>query len=190
MHLVSVIRCTIIAPTGQHSVARDNTPGIANDNHKPQRGGIYVSITITSVSPFDFLDEKPGGVAESRNPQRTPRLHRRNRERTKRVLLQAGSVEDHIHLLLTHPRTISPAKLVQEIKTGSSKWIKTKGVRFTKFAWQTGYGIFSISPSHQQAVVKYIENQAEHHRNNSFQDEYRNLLAKYNVPFDERYVWD
>jgi putative transposase len=106
------------------------------------------------------------------------------------VLLQAGSVEDHIHLLLTHPRTISPAKLVQEIKTGSSKWIKTKGVQFTKFAWQTGYGIFSISPSHQQAVVKYIENQAEHHRNNSFQDEYRNLLAKYNVPFDERYVWD
>lgn len=106
------------------------------------------------------------------------------------VLLQAGSVEDHIHLLLAHPRTISPAKLVQEIKTGSSKWIKTKGVRFTKFAWQTGYGIFSVSPSHQQAVVEYIENQAEHHRHSSFQDEYRNLLAKYNVPFDERFVWD
>jgi len=106
------------------------------------------------------------------------------------VLLQAGSVEDHIHLLLAHPQTISPAKLVQVIKTGSSKLIKTKGVRFTKFAWQTDYGIFSVSPSQQQTVVAYIENQAEHQRNNSFQDENRNLLAKYNDPFDERYLWD
>ena len=104
MHLVSVIRCTIIAPTGQHSVARDNTPGIANDNHKPQRGGIYVSITITSVSPFDFLDEKPGGVAESRNPQRTPRLHRWNRERTKRGIA-SGRIGRGSHPLVTYPST-------------------------------------------------------------------------------------
>ena len=61
------------------------------------------------------------------------------------TLLKAGSVDDHIHLLADHPRTVSPAKLVQEIKTGSSKWIKTKGPRYTKFAWQTGYGIFSVT---------------------------------------------
>lgn len=106
------------------------------------------------------------------------------------TLLKAGSVDDHIHLLADHPRTVSPAKLVQEIKTGSSKWIKTKGPRYTKFAWQTGYGIFSVSPSHKNAVISYIENQAKHHDTNSFQDEYQNLLGKYGIQFDERYIWD
>jgi hypothetical protein len=74
--------------------------------------------------------------------------------------------------------TIAPAKLVQEIKTGSSKWLKTKGVRYSKFSWQTGYAIFSVSPSHRPALETYIANQTEHHRKVSFQDEYRRLLKK------------
>ena len=99
-------------------------------------------------------------------------------EKKTGCLLNAGSVADHIHLLIVHPRTMSPAKLVQEIKTGSSKWLKTKGVRYSKFSWQTGYAIFSVSPSHRPALETYIANQTEHHRKVSFQDEYRRLLKK------------
>ncbi len=98
------------------------------------------------------------------------------------TLLKAGSVEDHIHLLIAHPRTQSPAQLVESIKTGSSKWMKTKGA--TTFHWQNGYGAFSISPSHQPALEKYIINQREHHRTTTFEGEYRRLLKKYGIAFD------
>lgn len=108
----------------------------------------------------------------------------------KGTLLKSGSVSDHIHLLIAHPRTCAPSELVQEIKTGSSKWLKTKAAPYAEFHWQAGYGIFSISPTHRPALERYIANQAEHHRIVTFQDEYRRLLAKYDIPFDERYVWD
>jgi REP element-mobilizing transposase RayT len=108
----------------------------------------------------------------------------------KGTLLHAGSVEDHIHLLVAQPRTSSPADLVEAIKTGSSKWIKTKGSRYADFHWQGGYGIFSISPSHRPALETYLDRQAEQHRKESFQDEFRRLLVKYAIEFDERYVWD
>ena len=68
------------------------------------------------------------------------------------VLLKAGSVTDHVHLLIAHPRTCAPAELVQESKTGSSKWLKTRGPRYGSFRWQSGYGVFSVSPSHRSAV--------------------------------------
>lgn len=106
------------------------------------------------------------------------------------ALLKAGSVADHIHLLIVHPRTCAPSELVQNIKTGSSKWMKTQGARYVEFHWQSGFGIFSISPSHRPALEQYIANQAEHHRRTTFQDEYRLLLEKYGIQFDERYVWD
>jgi REP element-mobilizing transposase RayT len=106
------------------------------------------------------------------------------------ALLAAGSVADHIHLLISHPRTCAPAELVQEIKIGSSKWLKARGPRYRGFHWQAGYGMFSVSPSHRPALEKYLERQAEHHRKVSFQDEYRNLLGKYGIEYDERYVWD
>jgi putative transposase len=106
------------------------------------------------------------------------------------VLLAAGSVEDHIHLLVGHPRTATPAEVVEAVKTGSSKWIKTKAPGLTKFAWQRGYGAFSISPSHRPALERYFASQREHHTRITFQDEYRRLLKKYNISYDERYVWD
>ena len=108
----------------------------------------------------------------------------------KGTLLKAGSVADHIHLLLSHPRTCSPSDMVQEVKTGSSKWLKTKAVRNANFHWQSGYGIFSISPAHRPALERYISSQAEHHLKVTFQDEFRRLLKKYGVQCDERYVWD
>jgi REP element-mobilizing transposase RayT len=106
------------------------------------------------------------------------------------VLLKAGSVADHIHLLISHPRTCAPAKLVQEIKTGSSKWLKTDGRSKVPFYWQNGYGMFSVSPSHRTPVETYLENQAEHHRKVGFQEEYRQLLQKYGIQYNESYVWD
>ena len=106
------------------------------------------------------------------------------------TLLKAGSVEDHIHLLIALPRTCSPADLVKEIKTGSSKWIKTQGDVYHDFHWQTGYGFFSISPSHKAALENYIANQAEHHKTITFKDEYRRLMKKYGMEWNEDYVWD
>ncbi|MEX2317141.1 MAG: IS200/IS605 family transposase [Pirellulales bacterium] len=101
-----------------------------------------------------------------------------------------GAADDHIHIACSLSRTITISKLMEEIKTGSSKWIKTKGDRFADFAWQNGYGAFSIGQSQLNDLEHYIANQREHHRRLSFQDEFRQLLAKYEIPYDERYVWD
>jgi putative transposase len=104
--------------------------------------------------------------------------------------LRVGGVDDHIHLLFGLSRTLSPADIVEMIKTASSKWIKTKGPQFAGFHWQSGYGIFSVSQSHADDVVRYILNQEEHHRTMPYQDEFRTLLVRYEIDFDERYVWD
>ena len=111
-------------------------------------------------------------------------------ENQQGALLKAGSVSDHLHLLLAHPRTCAPSELVQEIKRSSSKWLKTKGTRYGGFHWQGGYGIFSVSPTHRPAVETYLATQAEHHRTVTFQEEYRRMLRKYGISYDERYVWD
>jgi len=76
------------------------------------------------------------------------------------------------------------------MKTGSTKWMKTKSAGLSGFHWQHGYGAFSISPSHRPALEQYIASQREHHRKTTFQEEYRRLLKKYGVSYDERYVWD
>ncbi len=101
-----------------------------------------------------------------------------------------NSMPDHIHILFKLNRTISVAKAVEEVKKGSSKWIKTQGPQYEKFAWQAGYGTFSVSESHAGKVANYIRNQEEHHRHTSFQDEYRSFLAKHNMDYNEPYVWD
>jgi REP element-mobilizing transposase RayT len=93
---------------------------------------------------------------------------------------------DHVHLLVAHPRTSSPAELVEAIKVASSKWIKTKLRNASAFHWQGGYGAFSISPTDREALEDYIANQREHHRRVTFQEEYRGFLKSYGVEFDER----
>ena len=102
--------------------------------------------------------------------------------------IQTGGTADHVHILLLLGRTATFSKIVEEVKVGSSKWMKTQGVR--EFAWQSGYGAFSIGESQVETVVHYIQNQEEHHRVVSFQEEYRRFLEKYRVAYDERYVWD
>ena len=105
-------------------------------------------------------------------------------------VLTVGGVADHVHILCALSRNLSIAKLVGEIKRGSSKWVKTNGRILTKFAWQNGYGAFSVSQSDVERARKYIATQEEHHRKKTFQDEYRAFLKEYEVEYDERYVWD
>ena len=81
-------------------------------------------------------------------------------------------------------------RLVEQIKKAASKWIKALDARYRGFFWQPGYGAFSVSPSQLDNVLQYIEEQQEHHRTRTFQEEYRELLRKHGVDFDERYVWD
>ena len=104
--------------------------------------------------------------------------------------LQVGGVEDHVHLLFGLSRTRTVAEVVETVKTSSSKWIKTKDAMLADFHWQSGYGAFSVSRSDADTVVAYIRNQEQHHQKMTFQDEYRRLLERYQVAFDERYVWD
>ncbi|MEX0642550.1 MAG: IS200/IS605 family transposase [Pirellulales bacterium] len=101
-----------------------------------------------------------------------------------------GGVEDHVHLLSTLSRTCTVADMVKEIKRGSSLWIKTKSPKLEAFAWQNGYGAFSAGFSQLATVRDYIANQEAHHRKFSYQDEFRTLLARYEIYYDERYVWD
>jgi len=104
--------------------------------------------------------------------------------------LKAGGWIDHVHLLFGLSRTLTIAQIVETVKTSSSKWIKRKGADFARFHWQNGYGAFSVGASGVEEVATYIENQVEHHRLRTFQEEYRKFLERYRVPYDERYVWD
>jgi putative transposase len=101
-----------------------------------------------------------------------------------------GGVEDHVHLLATLSRTCQPAEMVKEVKRGSSLWIKERDQTLQDFGWQNGYGIFSLGFSQIKDVRNYIIGQEAHHREASFQEEFRALLLRYEIAFDERYVWD
>ena len=104
--------------------------------------------------------------------------------------VKIGGYYDHIHILCILSKKIALMKLLEEIKSHSSKWIKTKDESLKNFYWQDGYGAFSVNPAEVDVVIKYISNQKEHHGKTNFQDEYRAFLRKYEVEFDERYVWD
>ena len=97
---------------------------------------------------------------------------------------------DHIHILSSLPRTMAFSKYVEDIKRNSSRWIKTKAVDYEKFAWQNGYGAFSVSSSKIDSVQSYIAGQKEHHRTVTFQDEFVAFLEKYGVEYNPEYLWD
>ena len=104
-------------------------------------------------------------------------------------MIIAGGAADHLHLLVSAGR-IEVGELVGDIKRDSSVWIKEQDPQFAKFYWQRGYGAFSVSQSNVAAVTKYIQNQKEHHKKQTFEDEFRERCRKYEVDFDERYCWD
>jgi len=101
-----------------------------------------------------------------------------------------GGVEDHAHLLLALPATLAIAKAIQLIKGASSKWVHETFPQHRAFAWQEGYGAFSIGVSQVDRTVAYIQSQAAHHRRRSFQEEFLAFLKKNRIPYDERYLWD
>lgn len=102
--------------------------------------------------------------------------------------LQVGGTADHVHVLFSLARTATVADVVEEMKKSSSKWMKRGGVR--AFSWQAGYGAFSIGQSQLSAVIDYIQQQERHHQRRSFQEELRELLNRYDISHDERYLWD
>jgi REP element-mobilizing transposase RayT len=104
--------------------------------------------------------------------------------------LIVGGTADHVHILCRLSKDLAVSPLVRELKRESSKWVKSEAPGLSSFYWQQGYGAFSISPSHVEILKRYIANQEEHHRRETFQDEFRRLLHKYGVEYDERYVWD
>ena len=122
-----------------------------------------------------------------------PRLHgylatigRDNGSEVYRV----GGVADHVHLVATLPRTVTQADLLEELKKHSSRWVKEVDEKYGGFAWQRGYGAFSVGQEELAGKIRYVEGQEEHHRTVTFQEEYRRILKEHGVAFDERYVWD
>ncbi len=104
--------------------------------------------------------------------------------------VKIGGYTDHVHILCLLSKKVTIVDLLEEVKKSSSKWIKTKDDKFRNFHWQGGYGSFSVNPYEINIAAQYIENQLEHHKSKSFQDEYRAFLKKYQIEYDERYVWD
>ena len=126
-------------------------------------------------------------------PEMRPRLHAYLAEVARGMGCDAyrvGGVADHVHLALTLPRTVTQSDLVKELKTSSHHWLGKQEARHADFAWQRGYGIFSVGKSQLPDLEKYIATQEERHRVRSFQEEFRELLQRYGVTWDEAYVWD
>jgi len=142
----------------------------------------YIHITFSTKNRYPFIDEcikdelfsYLGGICK--NLECNPII--------------VGGYKNHVHILCLLSRKIALMKLIEEVKTYSSKWIKTKGQKYQKFYWQNGYGGFSINESQVDYVKAYILKQEGHHKKISFRDEYRNFLKEYDIEYDERYVWD
>ena len=108
----------------------------------------------------------------------------------KASLLAAGGTSDHIHLYASLPSTISLAEVVNAVKSNSSRWIHEEFRSHRGFAWQEGYGAFSVSKSVEEAVISYIEHQREHHRKRDFKSEFVEMLDRHGIEYDKRYIWE
>ena len=101
-----------------------------------------------------------------------------------------GGVSDHVHLLTSLPKNVALCDLMRTVKANSSRWIKSLSPAYATFAWQDGYGAFSVSPSILEKTVQYIRNQEAHHQRTSFSDEYKALLEAYMISYDEKYIFN
>ena len=137
---------------------------------------------------FSTKDRAPFLVADIR-----PKLHAYLATVARNAGCEAsrvGGIADHVHLALRLSRTLSIADLIETLKTTSSKWLKTQSPGLAAFAWQRGYGCFSVGPSDLESLCEYIDRQEEHHKRRTFQEEFRMFLEKYHVEYNEAYVWD
>ena len=105
-------------------------------------------------------------------------------------VLTVGGFNDHVHIICMLSKKIALIDLIKELKVGSSHWIKKLGGMYEKFYWQDGYGAFSLNPTDIEAAIDYVNNQAEHHKQRSFQEELRAFLDKYKIQYNESYLWD
>ena len=144
---------------------------------------VWIHLIFSTKNRFPFLSDK---VVRA---DMYAYLAQMLREQDCETLIVNG-VEDHVHALFALSRTHSIASVVKEIKRTSSGFAKELSASLAKFQWQAGYGAFSVSQSNLADVVRYIEEQEEHHKRVSFQDEYRAFLKAYGIEYDERYVWD
>jgi REP element-mobilizing transposase RayT len=144
---------------------------------------IYVHVVFSTKNRAAFLQDKT--IREKIHAYLAGTCH--NLESPSLIV---GGVADHVHILCRLSKNLPVAQLVRELKRESSKWIKGQRSDLASFYWQNGYGAFSISPAHVPVLKEYIAQQEEHHRQESFQDEFRRLLRKYDIAYDERYVWD
>lgn len=103
---------------------------------------------------------------------------------------RVGGTTDHVHIACTLPRTLPISKLIEEIKKTSSSWFKQRDVRCRGFAWQGGYGAFSLGASQLDDLIQYIDNQVEHHKRRSFREELLTFFKRYGIQYDERYLWN
>jgi REP-associated tyrosine transposase len=108
----------------------------------------------------------------------------------KGIPIQVGGTDDHVHLLVTLRQEPALADVVRELKAASSRWLHDTFPAARGFSWQAGYGAFTVSHSAVESVSAYILNQAEHHKEMTFQDEFRAMLARHGIEFDEKYLWD
>ncbi len=106
------------------------------------------------------------------------------------VPITVGGVSDHIHLLSNLPKDKTVSEWVRVTKAKSSKWIKTLSPYYSNFAWQNGYGAFSVSPSILDKTINYIKDQARHYQMKSYQDEYKAMLEAYHIQYDEKYIFN
>ena len=140
---------------------------------------LWTHLTFSTKNRFPFLTDN---VLRSEMHAYLAEMLRKHGCKT----LIVGGVEDHAHALFDLPRTLPIAAVVKEVKRTSSGWVKKTSRRLSKFHWQGGYAAFSVSQSNLQEVIRYIENQEEHHKRVTFQDEYRAFLKAYGVEYDER----
>ena len=127
------------------------------------------------------------------NEELKPRLHAYLAGACRNLGCEAyrvGGVEDHVHMACTLPRTMAVSKLLEEINKSSSSWVKKQGSEFQTLAWQAGYGAFSLGQSQLPQVLRYIDNQDAHHQQRSFREEFLDLLKRYEIDYDEKYLWD
>jgi REP element-mobilizing transposase RayT len=144
---------------------------------------VIVHIVFSTKNRVPFL----------RDPARREAMHRQLGEVSNRLecpSIIVGGTEDHVHVLARQSRTISLADWMKELKRVTSAWIKDFHTRSAEFQWQAGYGAFSVSQSNVDQVREYIRTQEEHHREFDFQKEFRALLERHQIEYDERYVWD
>src|SRR4051794_36132727 len=144
---------------------------------------LWTHLIFSTKDRFPFLSDK---IMRSEMHAYLAEMLRKHNCET----LIVGGVADHTHSLFALSRTHAIASVVKEVKRTSSGWIKVASRKLSKFHWQGGYAAFSVSQSNVADVIRYIENQEEHHKRVTFQGEYRAFLNAYRVEFDERYIWD